>query len=108
MAKKIAESKTDNGEPIFIYFRGERVELKITNSVLMRFKRLGGELKQLEEDPVSQAITLLCASLKLQGDPIDHADDFQPVAQVATAIRDAVGRYNGEGLAPGEPTGDSK
>jgi hypothetical protein len=90
-----------------IYYKGERVPLKITNSVLMRFRRLGGELDKLESDPVSQAITLLCAALKLQGDPIDHADDFPPVAKVADSIRQAVERYNGDGDAPGEPSGDA-
>jgi hypothetical protein len=72
----------------------------------MRFKRLGGDLAALETDPVSQAITLLCAALKLPGDPIDHADDFPPVAKVAESIGLAVARYNGEPAEPGEPNGE--
>lgn len=95
-------------DPVFIYYKGERIELKVTNSVLMRFKRLGGDLAALETDPVSQAITLLCAALKLTGDPIDHADDFPPVAKIAEPIAQAVARYNGEADAPGEPTGDAQ
>lgn len=93
--------------PIHISYKGERVPLVITNSVLMRFKRLGGDLAALESDPVSQAITLVCAALKLQGDPIDHADDFPPVARIAPLIAQAVAEYNGEGEAPGEPSGDA-
>lgn len=92
--------------PIHIYYKGERVPLEIKNSVLMRFKRMGGDLAALESDPISQAITLLCAALKLDGDPIDHADDFPPVAQVAESIGQAVARYNGEADVPGEPSGD--
>ncbi|NBT33032.1 MAG: hypothetical protein EBT13_14320 [Rhodobacteraceae bacterium] len=87
-----------------IQYKGEIRPLVIGNAAMMRFARLGGQLDQLERDPVTQAITLACAALDLPGDPIDHADHFPPVGHLADAIRQAVEIYN-DG-APGEPLGD--
>ena len=89
-----------------ITYKGERRELVIGNAAMMRFSRLGGSLEKLETDPVTQTITLACAALNLQGDPIDHADDFPPVFQLVEPIKQAVEIYNG-GL-PGEPIGDAE
>lgn len=86
-----------------ILYKGTLHELQITNSTLMRFARLGGKLSNLEDDPVSESITLVCAALDLKGDPIEHADDFPPVIKLAPAVKCAIEIYN-EGM-PGEPTG---
>ena len=88
-----------------ISYRGEDRPLKIGNAAMMRFSRLGGSLEKLEADPVTQAITLACAALGLEGDPIDHADDFPPVFQLVEPIKAAVEIYNGG--QPGEPSGDA-
>lgn len=86
-----------------IQYAGESRELKITNSTMLRFKRLGGNIKHLEEDPVEQVILLACAAFNLEGDPIEHADKFPPVFELAEPIRDAMQIYNGG--QPGEPIG---
>ncbi len=91
-------------EPTITY-KGTLHKLRIGNAAMMRFSRLGGDLAALESEPVEQAITLACAALDLPGDPIDHADDFPPVAQFADMIKKAIEIY-GQGL-PGEPVGDA-
>ena len=89
-----------------IKYKSEDRELKITNSTMMRFSRLGGDIQKLEGDPVAQAITLACAALNLAGDPIDHADDFPPIGQLADAISSAMLIYNGG--QPGEKIGEGQ
>lgn len=91
--------------PILIAYKGESRELKIGNAAMMRFSRLGGSFEKLESDPVEQAITLACAALGLTGDPIDHADDFPPLAQLADPIKQAMERYSGDSALPGESAG---
>ena len=87
-----------------IKYKGKDCELKITNSAMMRFSRLGGDIKKLESDPVAQAITLVCAALDLKGDPIDHADHFPAVGQMGNALEAALSIYNGG--SPGETDGE--
>lgn len=90
-----------------IRYKGELRELVIGNGAFMRFRRMGGDLTQLEADPISQAITLACAALQLPGDPLDHADDFPPIPQWADQVMQAVKIYMGEADTPGEPVGDA-
>lgn len=89
-----------------ITYKGKPHTLKITNATMMRFTRAGGDFKQLESDPVAQAITLLCAALNLPGDPIDHADDFPPISQVVDGIKFAIEAYNTP--PPGENNGNAQ
>lgn len=85
---------------------GEAHPFVVSNSTLMRFSALGGDLNALESNPVTQVIMLCCAALKLEGDPIDHADRFPPVAQLAEPIRLAMEIYS-QG-APGEASGGDR
>lgn len=88
-----------------ITYKNEPHELVIGNAAFMRFQRLGGDFKKLENEPVGQAVTLACAALNLPGDPIDHADHFPPITQWVDQVMRAVQIYMGEEDAPGEPHG---
>jgi len=73
-----------------IKYKGEEKELKITNRAMMAFELSGGNIKDFETNPVSSAIKLACACLKLQGDPLDHADDLPPLVEISEAITQAM------------------
>lgn len=100
-------SANDDGKPIFIYYKGERKELKVQNSVVRRFQKLGGDFEKAEEEPLEQIIKLLMAAFKLTGDIEDHEDDFESLLGLAPKIKLAMERYNGGSAQPGEPIGDA-
>lgn len=95
------------GEPIFVYYKGERVELKVVNSVIRRFRKLGGDFEKAEEEPIEQVILLLMAALKLEGDIEDHEDDFESILTLAPKVKEAMERFKSGSGAPGEPSGDA-
>lgn len=70
-----------------IKYKGEDTEIVIDNRTMMRFELNGGSLTDFETKPVSCSITLACASLGLEGDPLDHANDLPPIAEIAEAVK---------------------
>ena len=95
----------DAGAPIFFYYKGARYELKIVNSVIRRFRKLGGDFEKAEEEPLEQATLLLMAVLKLEGQVEDHEDDFESILTAAPKIKLAMERYQKSSGEPGEPNG---
>lgn len=73
-----------------IQYNGEEKDFTINNGVLMRFESLGGSLSLFKDQPVSQSIKLACASLELQGDPLDHANLLPPATKLAPLMKDAL------------------
>ena len=93
---------------ITIAYKGDlRTVPTIGNKVLMQFERQGGRLSELEQLPVTTAVTLICCALGLPGDPIDHADDLpslKVIAQTVKAALEASG-LTGDEDEPGEQSG---
>jgi hypothetical protein len=73
-----------------IKYKGEDVSLKITNKTMMRFEISGGSFSDFSKSPISQSIKFVCSALDLKGDPIDHADDFGSMKEIADAIKDSL------------------
>lgn len=95
----------DDGAPIFIYYKGARIELKVVNSVIRRFRKLGGDFEKAETEPEEQVVLLLMAALKLEGKAEDHEDDFESLLGLAPKVKLAMERYQKGTGAPGEPNG---
>lgn len=106
MPKK-AQANRDDGEPIFVYYKGARIELRVVNSTIRRFRKLGGDFEKAQEDPEEQVILLLMAALKLEGKAEDHEDDFESLLSLAPKVKMAMERYQEGTGAPGEPSGDA-
>lgn len=70
-----------------INYKGKEVDIALTNRSLMQFEMSGGNLNGFESQPISSSILLACACLKLDGDPLDHADDLPPLAELAEAMK---------------------
>ena len=114
-AKKAAEA-ADNGEPIYVYYKGERLELKIVNSVVRRYKKLMGtqdvdldalQSGEADEDvAIEQMFLCLMAALKLEGSVEDHEDYFEPLDSLGGKFQKALQRYKNGTFVPGEPSGD--
>lgn len=73
-----------------ITYKGEQVDLKITNKTMMKFEMAGGSFSDFSSAPISQSIKFVCAALGLEGDPCDHADDFGKISDVSEAIKNAL------------------
>ena len=73
-----------------ITYKGEQVDLKITNKTMMKFEMAGGSFSDFSSAPISQSIKFVCAALGLEGDPCDHADDFGKMTDISEAIKTAL------------------
>ena len=73
-----------------IRYKGKDVELKLSNKTMMKFEMNGGSFAKYEAEPVSQSVKLVCAALGLEGDPLDHADDLPPLAELAEVMKEAL------------------
>lgn len=74
-----------------ITHKGKEVDLIITNKTMMKFEMGGGSFQDFEKAPISQSIQFVCSALGLEGDPIEHADDFGSLNEIAESIKDALG-----------------
>lgn len=104
MPKKTQNSK-DDGQPIFVYYKGARIELRVVNSTIRRFRKLGGDFEKAQQDPEEQVILLLMAALKLEGKAEDHEDDFESLLSLANKVKLAMERYQVGTGTPGELSG---
>lgn len=73
-----------------IKYKGQIKEYTITNKVMMKFEMAGGSFVNFESQPISQSIIFICCALGLEGDPIDHADDFEGLPEIAESIKSAL------------------
>jgi hypothetical protein len=73
-----------------IKYKGKETEIKIDNRAMMKFEMNGGSLSDFESKPVSCAVTLACACLDLDGDPLDHANDLPPLTEIAESVKEAM------------------
>lgn len=73
-----------------IQYKGKAHQLNINNGTLLRFERAGGQFSKLQDQPISQMMLLLCAALQLDGDPVEHADHFPPLAELMPVLQTAL------------------
>lgn len=73
-----------------INYKGEEKEIQINNRTMMKFEQMGGTLQDFEDKPVTSSIILACASLDLQGDPLDHANDLPSLNELSEIMKEAL------------------
>lgn len=85
-----------------INYKGKEVEIKVNNRALMLFELNGGSMSDFETKPVSASITLACACLGLEGNPLDHANDLPSLNEMAGIIKEAMDE---SGIGEAKPKG---
>tara|TARA_B100002019_G_scaffold111531_1_gene95948 strand:- start:10817 stop:11095 length:279 start_codon:yes stop_codon:yes gene_type:complete len=70
-----------------ITYKGEKKEVTVDNRAIMQFEMNGGNISEFDKKPISSAVSLACACLGLTGDPLEHANDLLPMAELAEEIK---------------------
>jgi len=79
-----------------ITYKGEEKDIKVDNKAIMLFEINGGNISDFDSKPIASSISLACACLGLTGDPLEHANDLPPMAELAESIKEAMA---GSGLS---------
>jgi len=73
-----------------ITYKGKEQEIKVDNKAIMLFEINGGNIADFDTKPIASSISLACACLGLTGDPLEHANDLPPMAELAESIKEAM------------------
>tara|TARA_Y100000361_G_scaffold37821_1_gene32375 strand:- start:12011 stop:12289 length:279 start_codon:yes stop_codon:yes gene_type:complete len=73
-----------------IKYKGEEKDIVVDNKAIMLFEINGGSIAEFDSKPIASSISLACACLGLKGDPLDHANDLPPMAELAESIKEAM------------------
>ena len=73
-----------------IKYKGEEKNIVVDNKAIMLFEINGGSIAEFDSKPIARSISLACACLGLKGDPLDHANDLPPMAELAESIKEAM------------------
>ena len=71
-------------------YKGKETDIVIDNRTLLAFELAGGSFSDFDDKPISASIKLACCALKLEGDPLDHANDLPNLNTLSTVMRKAI------------------